>query len=95
MVSAFDVSGGLNVLDTTAIDAVVADLHLERGPNGDVLLAAVEQWHKGIRVRLLLTADSQGATIAELVGASWIDRAGDAVGDMVEALRAALGGHRA
>lgn len=93
MVSAFSVDGGLDVLSSRSIDAVIADLHLGRGPGGETLLAAAEQWHPRV-ARLLLTADPQGDVIARLVGARWIDRADDATGAMVEALRAALGRDR-
>jgi ActR/RegA family two-component response regulator len=90
VVSAFDVSEALAELRSRAIDGVVADLHLGSGAGGDTLLAAVEQWHPRVRALLLLTADPQGPVIAELVGAVWIDRAGDPAGMIVDALRALL-----
>lgn len=93
VVSAFSVSDGLDELSTRAIDAVIADLHLENGPDGDTLLAVAARWHQGVR-RFLLTADPNGPALARAVGAVWLDRAGDASGVIVEALRAALGRHR-
>ncbi|HEY3493550.1 MAG TPA: hypothetical protein VGK73_02645 [Polyangiaceae bacterium] len=75
VLTATTVADSLRVLDTTAVDAVVADLWLS-GPgaaDGGNLLDAVGKWHRGV-VRILTTADPLGATIAETGGHLYYDK---------------------
>ena len=91
VITASDVQGGLSLLNTFACDAVIADLHLGDGPDGMTLLDAAARWHSRV-VRILLTADPIGAEHAARNGATWIERDDEgSSGEMVRALRAALG----
>src|SRR5688500_7886303 len=56
---AASIDDALAVLRGFAVDAVVADLRLGKPGEGDGadLLNAVAAWHRGVRCRVLMTAD--------------------------------------